>query len=390
MRGMNAPTIDQEAMRAPVRRPVKSRWYYRHRWLALFVGLPTILGILYYGLIASDIYVSQSRFVIKSPGQKGMQTTTLASLIQTTGFSSGKDQTQEVLEYVRSRDALRDLDRRIDVRARYSAQNVDFLSRFPTPFRDASFENLFRYYRSMVLADIDAESGMAVLEVRAFRPDDAYLINARLLDLSEGLVNRLNNRAEIRAIAEAERRVERAQNRFRDARLQLGSFRDRERIIDPTKQAAAVLEISSELVAEQAALMSQLSLMTRSTPRHPAIPALRSRIAAIGQQIAAQNNRAVGGSNDIASTLGRYQQLELEQEFSTQALTAASASLEQARTESQKQQFYLERVVEPNRPDLPLLPNRLKAILVIFAASLCLYFIGWMLVVGILEHSPED
>jgi capsular polysaccharide transport system permease protein len=390
MRGMNAPTIDQEAMRAPVRRPAKTRWYHRHRWFALFVGLPTILGILYYGLIATDIYVSQSRFVIKSPGQKGMQTTTLASLIQTTGFSSGKDQTQEVLEYVRSRDALRDLDGRIDVRARYSAQNIDFLSRFPTPFRDASFENLFRYYRSMVLADIDAESGMAVLEVRAFRPEDAYLINARLLDLSEGLVNRLNNRAEVRAIAEAERRVERAQNRFRDARLQLGSFRDRERIIDPTKQAAAVLEISSELVAEQAALMSQLSLMTRSTPRHPAIPALRSRIAAIGQQIAAQNGRAVGGSNDIASTLGRYQQLELEQEFSTQALTAASASLEQARTESQKQQFYLERVVEPNRPDLPLLPNRLKAILIIFAASVCLYFIGWMLVVGILEHSPED
>jgi capsular polysaccharide transport system permease protein len=390
MRGMNAPTIDQEAMRAPVRRPAKTRWYHRHRWFALFVGLPTILGILYYGLIATDIYVSQSRFVIKSPGQKGMQTTTLASLIQTTGFSSGKDQTQEVLEYVRSRDALRDLDGRIDVRARYSAQNIDFLSRFPTPFRDASFENLFRYYRSMVLADIDAESGMAVLEVRAFRPEDAYLINARLLDLSEGLVNRLNNRAEVRAIAEAERRVERAQNRFRDARLQLGSFRDRERIIDPTKQAAAVLEISSELVAEQAALMSQLSLMTRSTPRHPAIPALRSRIAAIGQQIAAQNGRAVGGSNDIASTLGRYQQLEVEQEFSTQALTAASASLEQARTESQKQQFYLERVVEPNRPDLPLLPNRLKAILIIFAASVCLYFIGWMLVVGILEHSPED
>ena len=390
MRGMNAPTIDQVAMRAPVRHASKSRWYRRHRWFALFVGLPTLLGILYYGLIASDVYVSQSRFVIKSPGQKGMQTTTLASLIQTTGFSSGKDQTQEVLEYVRSRDALGDLDRRINVRARYSGQNIDFLSRFPSPFRDASFENLFRYYRSMVLADLDAESGMAVLEVRAFRPEDAYLINARLLDLSEGLVNRLNNRAEVRAIAEAERRVQRAQNRFSDARLQLGSFRDRERIIDPTKQAAAVLEISSELVAEQAALMSQLSLMTRSTPRHPAIPALRSRIAAIGQQIAAQNSRAVGGSNDIASTLGRYQQLELEQEFSTQALTAASASLEQARTESQKQQFYLERVVEPNRPDLPLLPNRLKGILVILAASVCLYFIGWMLVVGILEHSPED
>jgi capsular polysaccharide transport system permease protein len=63
--------------------------------------------------------------------------------------------------------------------------------------------------------------------------------------------------------------------------------------------------------------------------------------------------------------------------------------LEQARVEAQKQQFYLERVVDPNLPDSPVLPNRLRNILVVFGASLCLYFIGWMLVVGILEHSPE-
>jgi len=26
----------------------------------------------------------------------------------------------------------------------------------------------------------------------------------------------------------------------------------------------------------------------------------------------------------------------------------------------------------------------------VFGAALCLYFIGWMLMVGILEHAPED
>jgi capsular polysaccharide transport system permease protein len=71
-------------------------------------------------------------------------------------------------------------------------------------------------------------------------------------------------------------------------------------------------------------------------------------------------------------------------------LTAANTALETARTEAQKQQFYVERVVEPNLPDEPLLPRRLKRILVVLAASLGLYFIGWMLVVGILEHAPED
>jgi capsular polysaccharide transport system permease protein len=387
---MNVLNIDPEAMHLPVRKTTKQRWIHRHRWLALFVGLPTLLGMVYYGLIASDVYTSESRFVIKSPGQKGMQTTTLASLIQTTGFSSGKDQTQEVLEFIQSRDALKALDAKIGVRKRYSDRGADFLSRFPKPFRDASFENLFRYYRSMTLSELDAESGMAVLQVRAFSPTDAYKINAKLLDLSESLVNRLNERAEGRAIAEAERRVMAAEERVRAARLALGNYRDRQQIIDPAKQATAVLEISNNLQGEQAALQAQLSLITRVTPRHPAIPALRSRIAAIGQQISAQSGRAVGGSNDIASKVGRFEQLELEQEFGTQTLTAASANLEQSRNEAQKQQFYLERVVEPNIPDLPLLPNRLRNVLVMFAASLCLYFIGWMLVVGILEHAPED
>ncbi|MEA1071993.1 capsule biosynthesis protein [Sphingomonas sp. LY160] len=387
---MNAPPTDQEILRAPTRKASRLKFLGRHRWFVVFVGLPTLLAILYYGLIASDVYISQSRFVIKTPGQKGMQTTTLASLIQTTGFSSGKDQTQEVIEYIQSRDALKALERRVNVRQRYSQRDADFLSRFPEIFRDTSFENLYRYYGKKVNAEIDAESGMAVLEVRAFRPEDAFLINAQLLDLSETLINRLNQRAEGRAIAEAERRVTIAEDRVRNARSQMAEFRDRQEIVDPAKQATAALEISNELIAEQAALRSQLSLISRAAPRHPAIPALRSRIAAIGQQIDAQSGRAVGGTNNIASKLSRFQQLELEQEFGTQTLTAATGSLEQARTEAQKQQFYLERVVEPNKPDLPLLPNRLRSILVIFAASMCLYFIGWMLVVGILEHSPED
>ena len=387
---MNIATIDQEMLRPAVRATKTRRWIDRHRWMALFVGVPTLIALLYYGLIASDVYVSQSRFVIKSPGQKGMQTSTLASLIQTTGFSAGKEQTQEVLEYIRSRDALKELAVQVDVRDKFASRGADFLSRFPLPFDDATFENLYQYYRSMTAATLDAETGMAVLEVRAFRPEDAYIINAKLLDLSETLVNRLNRRAEGRAIAESERRVREAEARVRNARIQLSAYRNRQELIDPAKQATGVIEISNRLTSEQAAVQAQLSLMERTVPKHPAIPALRNRIRSIGNEIAAQNSRAVGSPTAIASKLAPYQELELEQHFATETLTAASANLEQARVEAQKQQFYLERVVEPNTPDMALLPNRLKAILVVFAAAMCLYFIGWMLVVGILEHAPED
>jgi capsular polysaccharide transport system permease protein len=383
-------TFEHETVRRVVRRSKARDWLRRHRWFAVFVALPTIAAAIYYGLIASPVYVSQSTFVIKSPGQKAMPTVSLANLVQTTGLSSGQEQTKEVLEYMRSRSAVRELEAQTDVRARYSGRGADFLSRFPRLFGDRSFESFYRYYGSMVGADLDQESGLAVLQVRAFTPRDAYDLNTRLLNLSEALVNRLNQRAEGRGIAEARERVVQAEDRLRNARIALSAYRNQNQLLDPAKQATGVLEISNKLVAEQAALQAQLDLMQRVAPRNPSIPAVRNRIAAVGREIAAQNGRAVGTPTGIASKLSSYEKLNVEQEFATEMLTAANASLEQARTDAQKQQYYLERIVEPNLPDDSTLPHRLKRVLVVFAASVCLYFIGWMLVVGILEHAPED
>jgi len=387
---MNIESFQLATERATVAKPGLSAVLHRRRWFLVFVVLPTLLASLYYGLVASDVYVSQSRFVIKAPGQKSMPSATLANLIQTSGFVGGEQETKEVLDYVRSRDALTDLQRQMNFRARYENSGADFLSRFPRPFHEPTFENLFKYYQSMVSAGTDSGSGVAVLEVHAFRPEDAQKINARLLSLSEDLVNRLNQRAEQRGISEAEQRVLQAETRVRKARVALSAFRNQQQLIDPAKQATGVLDISNKLVTEHAALQAQLDLMNRVAPRNPAIPALRARIAAVSGEIAAQNARVVGTPSGIASKVGGYENLLAEQDFAQQTLTAASASLEQARTEAQKQQFYLERVVDPNLPDSPQLPSRLKSILIVFGISLCLYFIGWMLVVGILEHAPES
>ena len=215
-------------------------------------------------------------------------------------------------------------------------------------------------------------------------------MNARLLDLSEGLINRLNERSRQRGIAEAERRVVQAQGRVRAARVALTQFRNSEDLIDPAKQATGIFDVVLKLTGEKAAMQAQLDVMQRATPGNPALPSLRSRIASVQREIEGQTQRIVGRDTAISSKLGSYENLMLEQEFASQMLTMANASLEQARTEAQKQQFYLETVVEPNKPDLGLYPARLISVLTIFGATLCLYFIGWMLIVGILEHSPED
>ena len=387
---MNVSALDHETLREVVRKSRRDSWLVKHRWLALFVGLPTLFATFYYGFIASPIYVSQSSFVIKSPAQKSLPSVSLGNLLQTSGLSAGEEQTKEVLQYIRSRNALRDLQARIDVQTKYVNRRADVLSRYPSPFQDKSFEGLYHYYNGMVGADVDPESGLAQVQVEAFTPEDAYQINSMLLDLSEALVNRLNLRAEGRGIAEAERRVVQAELRVSNARIALSAYRNEQDLLDPTRQAAGVLDISNKLVGQQAALEAQLDLMLRVAPRNPSIPAVRNRIVAIGREIAQQNGRAVGTPTGIASKLGTYEKLSAEQEFANQMLTAANASLEQARTESQRQQFYLERVVEPNKPDESTLPHRLRKVLEVFGASLCLYFIGWMLIVGILEHAPDD
>jgi capsular polysaccharide transport system permease protein len=383
-----AEDLDQPQVRSG-RRQLKAR-LWKYRWFALVVLLPTLVAATYYGLIASDVYVSQSSFTIKSPGQKSSSTSTLANLIQTTGLSGGQEQTQEVLQYLRSRDAISDLRPAVDLRKIYTDSRADFLSRFPRPFSNTSTENLYKFYRSRVSADVDKETGVAVLQVQAFTPKDAQRLNEKLLRLSEALVNRLNERAEHRAVAESERRVMQAQARLRAASVAVGAYRNQQDIVDPSKQATGVLELSNQMTGQVASLRAQLELMERVTPRNPSIPALRNRIVAMERGIAAQNGRAVGTSGGIASKIGQYENLMVEQGLATQVLTAANASLEQARSEAQRQQFYLERVVEPNLPDDATLPNRLIKILTIAAASLCLYFIGWMFVVGILEHSPDN
>lgn len=381
-----AETIEQRSSVATK----AAKLFRKNLWLILFVCVPTLISAIYYGFIASEIYVTEARFVIKSPDQKNAQSTTLANLFQTTGLSSGQEQTNEILDYIRSRDALTGLSRQMDIKAKYMRPDVDRLTRYPFIARPDTFENFYKFYGKMVDARLDHDTGVAVLTVKAFTPKDAHDVGVGLFDLSEGLVNRLNQRAQKRQVSEAESRVRDAENRVRAARIAMRQYRNDQRLFDPGEEATGVLKVSTELVAQRAALQAQIETMMAATPRNPSIPALRRQIAAVDAQIAGQTGRATGTSQGLASKVTQFENLQVEQEFATQMLNAAGASLEQSRTESMRQQFYLERVVEPGMPDMALLPHRFRNILTVLGVSLCLYLLGWMLIVGILEHRPED
>ena len=169
------------------------------------VLIPTVIAVIYFGLIASDVYISESRFVVRSP-QRQVQTG-LSSLLQGSGFSRSQDDTYSVHDFVLSRDALKELDDQLAVRKAYSSKDADFINRFPGLDWEDSFEALYRYYRNRVTIDYDTVSSITVLKVRAFSAEDAFKINDLLLKMGERLVNNLNNRSRQDLIKTAEQEV---------------------------------------------------------------------------------------------------------------------------------------------------------------------------------------
>src|ERR1035438_5170969 len=105
-------------------------WLKRHVVLVLTVIAPTIVAILYYGFFASDVFISESRFLVRSP-QHQMQGGFMGEILQSSGLTHSQDDTYSVHDYILSRDALRELDETLGVRKKFSSRSIDPVNRFP-------------------------------------------------------------------------------------------------------------------------------------------------------------------------------------------------------------------------------------------------------------------
>ena len=92
--------------------PPSHSFLRRLDWIFLTtVLIPTVFATIYFGLIASDIYTSESRFVVRSPDRQA--TSPIGLLLRGAGFSRAQDDSYSVQEYMLSRDALAELNREL-------------------------------------------------------------------------------------------------------------------------------------------------------------------------------------------------------------------------------------------------------------------------------------
>jgi len=349
------------------------------------VVIPVSLAVLYFGFFASDVYISESKFVVRSPEKPAA--TGLGVILKSAGFANAGDEIFAAQTYATSRDALRAINRDNAFLKAYTRPEISIFDRFNPFGLWGSFEHLYNYFQGKVLLKNDSSTSITTLTVRAYTPQEARKFNEQLLQMSEATVNRLNVRGRSDLVRYAEREVAEAKAQATKAALALAAYSNRSGVVDPEKQAEAQMELISKLQDQLIASKTELAQLQRYTPRNPRIPLMRTQVATIQQEINRALGAVAGNRGSLAASAVRFQRLSLENQFAEKQLGAALTSLEQARSEAQRKQAYVERIVQPNLPDAPMEPRRLRGIFSTLLLSLVAFGIIRMLLAGVREHA---
>ncbi|MFA7496509.1 MAG: capsule biosynthesis protein [Acidithiobacillus sp.] len=369
---------------------IKALWTRLKNLSKLFIWVvlvPTGLSIIYFGLIASPVYISESDFVVYSPNHQMAGASGLGSLLSSLGGSNSTSAADTIHAYVGSWDAMMALQHAVHLKDMYSNEHIDIFNRFGGIFYPySSFVKLLRYYQNMVTDTINTSSGITKLRVQAYTPQDSQIINAFLLKKSQDIVNQLNATARLRAVSYAKNDVATAEQKLREATLALADYRNHQAVFSPPAQSTLQLSMVSKLQDQLINQKTQLQAILAHAPQNPQIPVLQSSINALQSEISAEKAKVTGSKASFASKDTEYERLTVNQVLAQKLLEAAVTSLEQARLTAQKQELYLETISSPNLPDAPQEPKRFEDILAVLLVSLMIWGVLSILVAGIREH----
>jgi capsular polysaccharide transport system permease protein len=365
------------------------RGWKANLFLLVVVG-STLFSGLYYHFIAADQYVTEFRFNLRSASNPmpvsgaagsggGMTMSTINPAILWDSYA--------LVQFIKSRDLVDKLEKKIGIRAIYSNSKADFLTRLDPRTSD---ENLTEYWRGVVDPFFDMNTQVISVKVRAFSPEESQSVAQNILAESEALVNTLSSRARDDALKYFTQEVSLAQKILSATNDALRQMRNQYGIINPERTAALIDTVQSEQNAKLVLLKAQYESTVHSVGHDsPLLPALKNQIAALEAQMY-QNQAITPQSVDknsvkLSKILGDYDDLLRTKALQEKALSGAQDSLQRARMDWNRQQIYLNAFVHPAKADSSTYPNRLRMVLIIFGFSL----LAWMLI-SLVVHAVHD
>lgn len=204
--------------------------FLRSRMFWVIVGAPNIVSLLYFGFIASPIYVSNAALLVFRPAQASVNVTSMLS----NGSGAESFEGSHILRtYVRSWTEYQRLAARFDLVAHY--RSGDFVSRYgglATLFRQNDIA-LWNYYRRQADVDIDAKNNIVTLQMKAYSPEFAAALGHAVLEDASARIDSMNQQIDRDYAANAARSRQDVQDRLEREEAELAGFRSGAGVLDP-------------------------------------------------------------------------------------------------------------------------------------------------------------
>jgi capsular polysaccharide transport system permease protein len=326
--------------------------------------VPVLAGAVYYGLIASNRYVSEARFAIRpaiGASDKGMSETAGSS-----SSSGGQNQmaaqdTMITREYILSRPMVEIIEAQLPLRQWFSDDSIDYFSRFDP---EKPIEKFVRYWKRRVEVDVEAGSGIMSVTVAAFDPEQSLAIARAVMKEAERMVNDLSVKSRSEAMAESTRELKLAEERMTKIRLETRDLRNRQGVLDAEKSNLANLKMISELRAARINLAVQLAIGQRDLGPDSRrildikqqIKDLDENVAHIEQQAASQDPSQKGLLSDA---LTRFETLETERKNAEKYYQQVLTAYERSRIIAARQVEFFSPIVEPVKAESSVEPRRM-------------------------------
>lgn len=326
----------------------------------LIVAIPGSLGVAYFLWFASNQYQAEIQFTVA--GGEPVMADGLTAITGIPSITIIQD-TQIVTNFLHSRAAIEKMQAKLDMRGRYALKDIDFWAHFDA---EKPIERFVKYWQKMTSVAIKLPGGIVHFRIRAFRPEDARDIARAALEVSEELINDLNQRQTQDALRNSEADVERAAKRLMESRIALEKARNEAGILDVGASVqllgTLITEMRASALKMQLEYQAQLRVVSETAPQ---MRGLRTRIDTANAQITEMEARLTStkqsapGENTLALSMTRFAVLDLERKIAERLYAGAVSTMEVARLTSERKRMYLNTFVEPSLPQESQYPRRI-------------------------------
>ena len=390
--------LDHFVLREDLRRvsvPIDQFGSWRMHGLsfAVLVVLPIMCAAIYHGLIAADKYAAEFRFSVRSAGA-GHGAGEVSAAVTSLGGQPGTGEKGRLpymaADYLRSRNFVRELDSAGWLRSIFSRDQADFLSRFdPSKSDDA----LWHYWRDMISVKVDRISGLVLVRVLAFTPEDTLALARAVSVSAEKMIDSVAMRERRDTMFLAEQELESASLRYSASLTALRDVRNQEGTIDPAqtiKDATNTLfGVMSEKLSLERDRDSNRKVLSADAPEQKVlsdqIRALGSKVSSLTEALTSHRKNAKTAAQSIA----RFDKQELETRFSKTLLKISEAAYDHARQQAERQHVYFALYVEPKKPEIAEYPRRARAVAFVGICAFSLWSVLLLAVAGIRDHRIE-